>query len=507
MTQELSLGIIKTPGENFGKEFRVPIDLIGHKNAVIGKSGCGKTCAVAVIEEELLRKGQPFAVLDTVGVHLGLRSFKDGRPTNYPIVVFGGKRGDLPINDKEVGFGARLAEIIYSAKFAVVIDLSRTMPEARFRIVAEIASTLMTMDAPDVRHIFIEETPEFLPQKVEFKGQEQAKGQLGRLVTLGRNNGYVATLIGQRWATMDKTPLGQIDNFVIMRTKVKADRSRLREIFEDEAPDVDLDVIFRSMGKLEDGEAWFVSPQWLKRLERVQFHERQTFHPGETRKVGVKLTQVDMGDVQKFVAELSKVLTKTVVHQPVKEQMVGDAVTVMGKMAVKDLKGMKRRGEVKGDWKIEPADAKELQKLTSQVAKLDVTVDELKAENGRLKGEIQGLKNRARVDAERLVSAREGIAPLYEALGKLFKETQATVAAGSEMIIDAGKYDAFLKRAGKYSAAGMLRIVMERKRIHKDQLRTLCAIRSSTYYTAQRWMVRTKLMIEDGDYYVFRPIE
>lgn len=501
MTQELSLGTITTPGENFGKEFRVPIDLIGHKNVVIGKSGCGKTCAVAVIEEELLRKGQPFAVLDTVGVHLGLRSFKDGRPTNYPVVVFGGKRGDLPINEKEVGFGARLAEIIFSAKFAVVIDLSRTMPEARFRIVAEIASTLMNMDAPDVRHIFIEETPEFLPQKIEFKGQEQAKAHLGRLVTLGRNNGYVTTMIGQRWATMDKTPLGQIDNFVIMRTKVKADRSRLKEIFEDEAPDVDLDMIFRSMGKLEDGEAWFVSPQWLKRLERIQFHQRQTFHPGETRKVGVKLTQVDMGDVQKFVAELSKVLTKT----STTVAPVAPPTPAEGKAFRKSWDKFSK--DARQSPTPPPADSKEIHKMTDQVEKLTATVEELKAENDRLKVEIQGLKNRERAETERLMAARQRMAPFHEAMNLLYKETEATVHAGSEMLLDPKKYEPFLKRAGKYSAKKLLEIMMDSRRIHKDQLRTLCAIRNASYYTAQRWMVRVKLMAEDGDFWVFTPIE
>lgn len=470
---ELTLGTIA--GTNI--PFKVPIDLVGRTNAVIGQSGCGKTCAVAVIEEELLRVGQPFSVLDTVGVHLGLRAFPDGRPSNFPVVVFGGKRGDLPINEAEIGFGERLAEIVSTSKIPTVIDLSRTAHEVRFRIVAEFARTLMDNESPDARHIFIEESPEFLPETVEFKAQDKARAEMTRLVTLGRNNGYTVTLVGQRWATIRKTCLAQVKNFFIMRTNIKDDRKRLQAVFEEIAPEQNLDDIFRSMGKLEDGEAWFASPQWLKQVVKVRFNVRKTFHPGETRHVGVKLNQVDMGDVQKFVSELAKVLSKKAAVVP-KEP---------GAIALPPVAP-----------KTSPLLAKKLQEAEEAYKDVVVQKDDLQRR-------LNAAEAQNRVLSEKLSNARTALAQLYQPLKKLFDDTQEVEAAAGGSV-DVSKYEPFLRRAGKYSARKMLEIMMKEQRIHKNQLRTLCAIRNTSYSTAQRWMVRTKLMAEDGEFWVFTPL-
>lgn len=475
------------------KDFILPVDIIARKNAVIGVSGCGKTCVVAKIEEELCRVGLPFAVIDTVGVHLGLRAKKNGTPSGLPVVIFGGKRGDLPIPDDEIGFGARLAETVLSSSIPLVIDLSKTRREVTYRIVAEFAATLMENESEDARHIIVEESPELIPQKLKFKGQDRAHDELERLVTLGRNNGYAVTMVGQRWATVEKTCLAQVENFFIMRTTTKDDRKRLREIFDEIAPDADVSECFRSMAKLEDGEAWFFSPQWLKRFERVKFHERDTFHPGETRKVGVKLTQVDMGDVKKFVAQLSKALTRTIIPRTGDRQI--GTKTGRFKASEPNLSNVPRSTR-----EIEREIDREIpsqRKMAKEMEKLADLEEVHRIENARLKNENAALSSQREWAIAQHRKALEFLRPEYDKAQKLiriFEEIRGDETPGASNG-DASDYAPWLQKSGRVGAKRMLEVVIQRGRLRRSQLQTLAGVSRATFFRGLSWM-KTNHLVE-----------
>ncbi len=328
-----------------------------------------------------------------------------------------------------------------------------------------------------------------------------------RLVTLGRNNGYTVTLVGQRWATIRKTALAQIENFFIMRTTASDDRKRLREIFTQIAPDADVSECFNSMAKLEDGEAWFFSPQWLNgRFERMKFSERDTFHPGETRKVGVKLTQVDMGDVQKFVSILSKQLAKTMVPVPAPDlnRLKRPSAQVGRRAAQQVIRTIASR----------PIDTRPLDRALSKANKdlqaendrLAEKLEKIQTENARLQSELKNTAWKLKDSATKTATVREALTPLHNALTVLFRETEETFKNGAEGAVDAGDYADFFASAGKYGAKRLLEVMISRKRVKKSQLRTLARIRHSSYSTARAWMLRNKLMREEGDEWVLEPV-
>jgi hypothetical protein len=47
--------------------------------------------------EEMFRAGLPFVVVDPVRAWYGLRSSRDGNSPGLPIPIFGGRRGDVPL--------------------------------------------------------------------------------------------------------------------------------------------------------------------------------------------------------------------------------------------------------------------------------------------------------------------------------------------------------------------------------------------------------------------------
>ena len=61
-------------GRKLKGPFMLPAALAGQKNAIVGLSGSGKTCAGGVIAEEMEDAGIPWIVIDPMGVWWGRRA-------------------------------------------------------------------------------------------------------------------------------------------------------------------------------------------------------------------------------------------------------------------------------------------------------------------------------------------------------------------------------------------------------------------------------------------------
>jgi DNA helicase HerA-like ATPase len=87
----------------------LPLEFVVQKSALLARSGAGKTNTAVVIAEELLEAKQQVVILDPPGAWWGLRSSADGKRAGYPIVVFGGIHGDLPLQSTS---GELLADLV-----------------------------------------------------------------------------------------------------------------------------------------------------------------------------------------------------------------------------------------------------------------------------------------------------------------------------------------------------------------------------------------------------------
>jgi hypothetical protein len=100
----------------------LPADALDDRIAIVVTAGSGKTYEAKGFVERLLDIGARVAIVDPLGVWWGLRASADGSAGGYPVVVFGGRHGDVPITAQ---MGAALGRMNAREALVCVVDLCR----------------------------------------------------------------------------------------------------------------------------------------------------------------------------------------------------------------------------------------------------------------------------------------------------------------------------------------------------------------------------------------------
>jgi uncharacterized protein DUF87 len=451
-----------------GKTFGLPLDAVTQTFALLAIRGAGKTCTAAVIAEEMCKARLPWLCFDPVGVWWGLRATPDGRPGGFPIVVIGGEHGDIAL-DKDSG--AKIANALASENVSAVLDVSRESKTTWRKFLTELCLELMQLRPETPRHLFIEEAPEFVPQHATVTVTAQCKEAVERLVRLGRNNGYGCTLLSQRPATVDKDVLSQCENIFALRTTGPHDRKALMEWISAQATDRGLEKFVGELAGLANGAAWFWSPHWMNRFERIRIRPRETFHPGATRTVGVAPKAVALADVGEFVDRLKAQLTKVTVPAPHSPEFRRQRPY---REKVFEMTG----GRIP---------MKEFDELSAALAERDDFRRQLDQERT------------ARADAEkRLAKVRDSLRPQYDALKALFENLATSAGNGAG---DRVAFEPWLAKAGRAGCKRLLEVLIERGELTRAQLGTLSGVssKSGTFRNYLSWLRRNGLANTEGD--------
>ncbi len=472
MKRELEIGTLMS-----GQKFCLPLELVTRTLACIGIRGSGKTVAATVIAEEMCEAGLPWVALDPVGVWWGLRVNPDGSPGGYPVVVLGGEHADLPL---EKTMGPRIAEAILQENVSCVVDLSGESKNVWRYFVTEFCDRLMELRPAVPRHIFIEEAPEFVPQK-PMGEQKRSLAAVDRLIRLGRNRGYGATLISQRFATIQKDVLTQCESLLALRSIGKPDRNAARDwiaevvAFDGTKAERKAEEFLESLAKLESGTGWFWSPQWLDLFVNVRIRHRKTYHPGETRTVGQAPKQVALSDVRDFVDRFEEVLAKPVAAAP------------------QAAKRQRHRPDVSGrGGPDEPA-------IAPAVMAPNPAEIALRQENQQLRASMADIHRQLGAAKSALDAVRKVMEPEYRAMQKLFAELDAAAPAGGAA--DPSVFEPWKEKLGK-GARSMLEVLLQRgPELNRNQLSTLSGISISSSYFRDSISAlnRNGLIEKDGD--------
>jgi hypothetical protein len=282
-----------------GPGFSIPLGAVTETFGLLAVRGAGKTNAARVMAEEMFATGLPFVAVDPVGSWWGLRAGRGGAP-GLAIPIFGGKRGDVPL---ERGGGELLADLVVAQRLSCVLDLSAFESEAAKKEFLLAFARRLYLKNEEPLHLFLEEADDYIPQR-PMRDEAQLLRAWENLVRRGRARGIGLTLITQRSASINKNVLTQVGTLIALRTTGPQDRAAIEDWLKYNAQSRE---ILASLAGLDNGEAWVWSPQFLGKTERVRFRLSTTEDSGATP-TGKKsttpstLADVDLADIQKRMA-------------------------------------------------------------------------------------------------------------------------------------------------------------------------------------------------------------
>ncbi len=295
---------------------RLSIELLMQPIALLGNKGSGKTYAGLKLFEQAHQAGVQCIWFDPVSKAYGLRLGPDGKPNVglKDVYIFGGKRGDFPL---EASRGAFVAKLLVERRVSVVLDLSQFRKGARKQFITDFLEEFyhLKVDKDDglPTLMFFEEAHLVLPQR-PMKGDERMLGAVEDVVLLGRNCGIGTVLMDQRPAHVNKSCLAETEVLLALRTTYPLDRKVYREWIADKgAQEIDLDA---ELPELKAGEGFLWAPT-EKIFKRAQVLPRETYDSSATARIGGrrravgKLSKVDVGAIAEEMRVVSEEAART----------------------------------------------------------------------------------------------------------------------------------------------------------------------------------------------------
>lgn len=288
------------------EDLELPLDAATQTFAFIARKGAGKTYAAGKLAELLLEAGVQVVILDTVGNWYGLRLAADGKGKGFDVPVFGGLRGDLPL---QAAAGELIADVAVDTGRSLILDLSQFSLGDRKRFAVTFGERLWRKKKaeahPSPLFLVIEESQLIIPQQVTGGGDTaRMVGIYEEIVRLGRNYGIGCAMISQRPQSVNKEVLNQAECLVVLQVNGSQERKALREWITHQGMDVKL---LDELPSLPIGTAYVWSPQWLGILRKVKIARKTTFDASATPRVGDKTVRrdpapLDLGELQERMA-------------------------------------------------------------------------------------------------------------------------------------------------------------------------------------------------------------
>jgi len=266
----------------------IPDDALDDRQGFVGTSGSGKTFGAGVAAERLLNRKSRIIIPDALGVWWGLRVMADGKePSPWPVVIFGGPHGDLPITEAS---GALIGEACASMAESAIVDLSEIGTKAgERRFMLAFLTALYRKASGEPVHVIFDEADMWAPQQVRDKDGEAAKllGMMETIVRRGRVKGFIPWLITQRPAVLNKDVLSQVDGLAAFKLTSTQDRDALSAWVEGQADKVTWRKTYGELAGLERGRAVIWQPGHGE-LDVAQFPRKISFDSSASPKRGEK---------------------------------------------------------------------------------------------------------------------------------------------------------------------------------------------------------------------------
>ncbi len=314
----------------------------------IGKTRSGKSSKLRVAIEWLLDHDKPVTILDFKGDWWGLKSDASGKKAGYPIVIFGGKHADVPLNPQA---GAQLAELLSKGNLPALIDLKGWRPTDRGRFYVDFVSRTYQLQDGGERWIAIPEVHNVAPKGRILSPQVgEMLHWTSTLASEGQGMGLMLLLDSQRGQKVHNDVLAACETLIACRVIHNADRQAIKDWIDGNGdPKIGAQMLSELAG-MPRTDAYVWSPEiefGPKRITWQMFHTYDSFAPQQRNQkrlagwadvdleeVRGKLSTVieeakanDPAELRKEIARLKKELTiangaNSMVRQFPKEQLL-----------------------------------------------------------------------------------------------------------------------------------------------------------------------------------------
>src|SRR5258708_104401 len=207
-------------------KFLLPSAVFDQHIILLGKTGSGKSSVIRLMEEHLLDLNEPTCTVDPKGDHWGIKASASGKQAGYPVVIFGGEHGDVPLNSRS---GVAVAELAATGNRPCIIDLGGWMPGARTEFWLDFASTFFR-STRGRRWLAIDEVHNLAPKG---KIMDPQAGKMlhwsNRLASEGLGKGVALIAASQRPQKVHNDFLTSCETLIAMRVIHKADRDALKD--------------------------------------------------------------------------------------------------------------------------------------------------------------------------------------------------------------------------------------------------------------------------------------
>lgn len=279
---------------------------------ILGIKKSGKSWLAKGIAEQMLIAGIPIIVFDAIGVwrHLKRAAGPNGR--GFPIVVAGGEEPDLPLTT------ANAKEIVRAAireNIPLVIDLfDKNLSKADWRRIVQTCFRTLLFENEGVRHIFLEEAAEYVPQRVT---DGETFAEVEKLVRMGGNRSLGITLINPRAQEINKAVLELCENLVCMKQRGAHAIDSL-EKWMDRLDPGQAKAIAATLPKLKTGECWLFTGE-DDAVHRTRSGPLLTFHPDRSKPEAGKASRAAVVNddlVARLRTDLAVVLKESEANDP-----------------------------------------------------------------------------------------------------------------------------------------------------------------------------------------------
>jgi hypothetical protein len=230
----------------------------------------------------------------------------DGKtPSEFPIIIFGGEHGDLPLNEHA---GSLLGETVAGMAESCIIDLSGLgTKSAERRFMLAFLEKLYRKASGEPFHVIFDEADLWAPQK---SSEPMLQNLMEQIVRRGRVKGFIPWLITQRPAVISKDVLSQADGLVAMKLTASQDRDALGAWIEGQADRAEEKRILARLPQVERGHGIV----WIPGrgiLTEAAFPQKKTFDSSRTPKRGEKrlsreLKPIDLGTLRERLAAVEE---------------------------------------------------------------------------------------------------------------------------------------------------------------------------------------------------------